>query len=211
MARRSLDRTGLFVLGEFHGIAETANAVLALTRRLGVRALGFEWSYDETDAVVQGLFTTGRIDLDALWEIPHGGDLFAGDGRFTAGLVRVLEELVATGELEQVILFDRLGEESYVPDDREVEMATRFLEHVRPGCPTLALTGYYHASREAFSGQEPMLIHLERERPGIASGMLAFSTGHGHNRKEYAVRRAERDLDVTFELGHATPAVVPAK
>jgi hypothetical protein len=56
-----------------------------------------------------------------------------------------------------------------------------------------------------------MLVHLERERPGIASGTLAFSTGHGHNRGEYAIRPAERSLDAAFALGRATPAVVPAK
>jgi hypothetical protein len=212
VARRSLDETGLFVLGESHGIAETANAVLALDRQLGVRALGLEWSHDETDEVVQGLFGGGRIDLDALWEIPAGGDLFAGDGRFTAGLVRVLEELVATGGLEQVILFDRLDQDPPLESDREVDMAERILARLRPDAPVLAVSGSFHAGREPFDGAEPMFVQLERALPGLANGVLDFSSGRSYSRDEHDVRRAEaRGFDAIFELGRATPAVVPAR
>jgi hypothetical protein len=202
----------MFVLGESHGIAETANALLALVRRLGVRALGFEWSYDETDEVVQGLFGAGRIELDALWEIPAGGDLFAGDGRFTAGLVRVLEELVAAREVEQVILIDRLDQDPPLERDREVDMAERILARLRPDAPLLVLAGYFHAGREPFDGVEPMFVQLERALPGLANGVLAFSSGRSYSRAEHDVRRPEaRGFDAVFEPGRATPAVVPAK
>jgi len=47
------------VLGETHGIAETANAILSLVRRLGIRSLGLEWSFDEVGAVVDDVVVTG--------------------------------------------------------------------------------------------------------------------------------------------------------
>jgi hypothetical protein len=57
-AAASLDRTGLFLLGEAHGIAQTPLAIFGLAWRLGVRALAFEWSYDELDEVVQPVLST---------------------------------------------------------------------------------------------------------------------------------------------------------
>jgi hypothetical protein len=46
VAAASLDRTGLFLLGEAHGVAQTPLAILGLAQRLGARALAFEWSYE---------------------------------------------------------------------------------------------------------------------------------------------------------------------
>jgi hypothetical protein len=200
------------VLGESHGIAETASAILTLVRLLGIRSLGLEWSYDEVGAVVDDCVSRGRFDLDSVWSIPSGGDLFAGDGRFTAGHVRVLEALVQSGELTDVIPFDRLDQDPPLESDREVDMAKRILAHLRPGAPMLAVTGYFHAGRLPFDGAEPMFVHLGRALPGLANGVLDFSGGRGHSRGEHDVTRAEdRGFDAVFELGPATPAVVPAK
>ena len=72
IAHGSLERTGLFVLGETHGIAETANTILTLVRALGIRSLGLEWSFDEVGELVDEAVATGRFDLDALWQVPTG-------------------------------------------------------------------------------------------------------------------------------------------
>jgi erythromycin esterase-like protein len=209
VARESLERTGLFLVGESHGIAETANAVLALVRRLGIRALALEWSHDEVEAAVQDVFETGRIDLDALWEVPPEGDLFARDGRFTAGHVAVIERLVATEELEQLILFDRL--DSAAAGEREHDLASRLLRHLRTGLPTLAVAGAAHASREPVFEAESMALRLSRALPGLATGALSFSTGTCSFRGEHPVAPIALRFDALFHLGHATPAVVPAK
>ena len=196
------------MLGESHGIAETVSAILTLVRQLGVRALAFEWSHDEIDEVVQAVFATGRIDLDALWEVPVGGDLFAGDGRFTAGHVRLVEQLVAAGELEQVILVDRLGSEGH---ERERELAARLLESLRPDLRAIAIVGQGHTLRETTGVAESMFDHLEQALPEVANGSLSFSSGTCYYRGEGEVWPITDATDSLFELGVATPAVVPAK
>ena len=40
------------MLGQLHGIAETANAILTLVRALGIRSLGLEWSFDEVGELI---------------------------------------------------------------------------------------------------------------------------------------------------------------
>ena len=109
VAAASLDRTGLFLLGEAHGVAQTPLAILALAWRLGVRALAFEWSYDELDDVVQPVLSTGSVASDALWRLPPSAEVFSGDGRFTAGHVRLLEHL--GDQLDRIVLLDRVGAE----------------------------------------------------------------------------------------------------
>ena len=211
VARGSLERTELFVLGEFHGIAETASAILTLVRRLGVRVLGLEWSFNEVGAVLDELMRTGRFDLDAIWSIPAVGDLFAGDGRFTAELVRVLEHQIQSGELTAVVPIDRLDEEPPLVVDREIDMAERLLAHRRPGDPMLVVPGYFHASRTPFDGFEPMFVHLERALPGLANGALEFGEGASYSRGEQSVRPLDRPFDAVYRLERATPATVPAR
>lgn len=200
VARTSLAQTGLFVLGESHGVAETASAILTLVRALGIRSLALEWSFDEVGDLTRSAVENGRFDLDELWAIPAGGDLFAGDGRFTAGHVRVLEHLVQTGVLVDVVPIDRLDQDPPLAVDREEDMAERLLAHLRADAPMLAVVGFFHAAREPFEGAEPMFAHLERALPGLASGVL-----------EDPARPVDRSLDSIVVLPRVTPAVMPAK
>ncbi|HET9461632.1 MAG TPA: hypothetical protein VFO56_06830 [Gaiellaceae bacterium] len=130
VAADSLDRTGLFLLGELHGVAQTPNAILGLVSGLHVRALAFEWSYDELDRVVQPVLTTGAVDSDALWALPSTAEVFSGDGRFTAGHVRLLEYLA--DRLDRIVLLDRAVSEE---TGRERGMAQRLLAARHPGTP----------------------------------------------------------------------------
>jgi hypothetical protein len=196
------------VLGERHGVAETAAAVGALARELGARALAFEWSFDELGELVEDALSTGRFDLDLLWDLAGDGDVFAGDGRFTAGHVRVVEQLVAAGELEQVILVDRLGSGG---SEREQEMAARMLGSLRPELGTIAVVGLGHAVRESAEATEPMFSHVDRALREVANGSLSFSSGTCYFHGEREVWPISEPTDAVFELGVATPAVVPAK
>jgi hypothetical protein len=202
----SLERAGVVVLGERHGVAGTAGAVGALARALDVRALAFEWSYDELGELVEDALSSGRLDLDRLWQLPADGDVFARDGRFTAGHVRLLEQLVAAGGLEQVILVDRLASGGA---ERERELAERLTGSLRAGLGVLAVVGHAHALRDADGAS--MFSRVERARPGVANGSLSYRTGRCTFRGEQDVRPIEEATDAVFELGTATPAVVPAK
>ena len=188
------------MLGESHGVAETAGAILTLVRALGIRSLALEWSFDEVGDVVRGAVATGRFDLDALWAIPPGGDLFSGDGRFTAGHVRVIEHLLGVRQLVDVVPVDRLDQDPPLGDDRELALAERVLVARRAELPTLALVGLGHASRELSGGVAPMFVHLERSLPGLRNGGLE-TPGHPLGLA----------VDAIFRLPSATPAVVPAR
>ncbi|MEJ7567190.1 MAG: hypothetical protein WKF41_02895 [Gaiellaceae bacterium] len=199
------------MLGESHGIAETANALLSLVRRLDIRSLALEWSYDEVGDVVQSVFDSGRIDLDALWEVPLGGDLFASDGRFTAGHIAAIEELVRTGELEQLILFDRLDGGGPSQVERDEAMASHLLAGLQPECPTLAVAGAYHVVREPNDGSESMATRVKRVLPNLGNGALEFSSGSCHFKIDQPVEPLDRPFDAIFRLGPATPATVPSR
>ena len=167
VAAASLSRTGLFLLGEMHGIAQTPLAVLGLASRLGVRALAFEWSYDELDEVVQPVLSTGSVDLDALWALPSSAEVLSGDGRFTAGHVRLLEHLA--GSLDRIVLLDRVGSEG---QEREAGMAERLLARRRCDSPMLAILGGAHVVRQPVAGLEPVGLLVERALPGVANPFL---------------------------------------
>lgn len=192
LATRSLERTGLFLLGEMHGIAQTPLAILGLVSRLDIRTLAFEWSYDELDDVVQPVLATGKVDLDALWALPLSAEVFSGDGRFTAGHVRLLEHL--SDRLDRIVLLDRVGSEG---QERENGMARRLLDGHSHESLTMAILGAAHVVREPIDGLEPVGLLVERELPGVANGMLAPAG-------------AERlPTDVVFPIGPAERAVVP--
>jgi hypothetical protein len=55
-----------------------------------------------------------------------------------------------------------------------------------------------------------MFTHVERALPGVANGALSFSSGTCHFGGEHEVRPVGDPVDAIFELGVATPAVVPA-
>jgi hypothetical protein len=205
VAAASLDRTGLFLLGEAHGVAQTPLAILGLASRLGVRALAFEWSHDELDDVVQPVLVTGTVASDALWRLRPSAEVFSGDGRFTAGHVRLLEHL--SNQLDRIVLLDRVGSEG---QEREAGMARRLLAERRRDSPLLAVLGAMHVVREPFDELEPVGLLIDIERPGVANGILAPSSGtcwfHGENE----VASGELPpADAVIPIGIAYPAVVP--
>ncbi|MGI9112499.1 MAG: hypothetical protein ACR2GT_09970 [Gaiellaceae bacterium] len=201
----SLDRTGLFLLGEIHGVAQTPRAILGLVSRLRVRALAFEWSYDELDDVVQPVLSTGRVASDALWSLPPSAEVFSGDGRFTAGHVRLLEHL--GDQLDRIVLLDRVGSGG---PGRERGMACRLLAGRRRDSPMLAILGAGHVVREPLDEVEPVGLLIEQELAGVANGLLAPSSGTSRFHGEQEVPSGELPpADVVIPIGVANPAVVP--
>ena len=197
VAAASLERTGLFLVGEIHGIAQTPLAILGLASRLGVRALAFEWSYDELDDVVQPVLSDGKIDAGALWALPPSAEVFSGDGRFTAGHVTLLEDMA--GRLDRIVLLDRVGSEG---QEREDGIAARLLAERRRDSPLLAILGAAHVVREPVDGLGPVGLLVERELPGVANCFLAPSAS------AYDGFPAP---DVIFPIGEAERAVAPTQ
>jgi hypothetical protein len=201
----SLSRTGLFLLGEVHGVAQTPNAILGLASALDVRALAFEWSHDELEDIVRPVLTSGAMEVDALWSLPPTADVFSGDGRLTAGHVRLLEHLA--DRLDRIVLLDRRGAAG---SERERELARRLLDCRQQGSPLLAVIGVGHVVRSPVDGLEPVGLLVEREVPGVSNGMLAPSSGRAWFHGEHELDSPELPaVDVVFPIGVAEPAVVP--
>jgi hypothetical protein len=95
-ARRSLDQSGLLLLGEVHGVRENPLIIRALMQVFGLSGLALQWPADL--AAVISAFTAG----DALADHPL---LWLGDGRITAGHLAVLRERARAGQLD-LALFD---------------------------------------------------------------------------------------------------------
>jgi len=207
VAGASLDRTGLFLLGEMHGVAQTPLAILELVNCLGIRSLAFEWSYDELDGVVQPVLSTGRVDLEALWGLSSSAEVFSGDGRFTAGHVRLPEHL--SERLDRIVLLDRVGSEG---QERETGMTRRLLDERREGSRTLAILGAAHVLREPLAdGVAPVGLLVERDLPGVANGALVPDGGTCWFHGEQAVSPAAPAVDVLVPIGPAGPAGVPLR
>lgn len=213
-ARATLERSGLLVIGEPHGVRETPSVLYALSVALGARAVAFEWSHEELDEPVQAFLRGGSFDYDALWSLPAGGEFFSGDGRITAGHFALLERLRRESRLEQAIVYDRLdpepaGDWAEQVRVREPAMAARLLAEWDRGLPLLVLTGAFHAQLEAEEG-EPFAAHLARSLPGLEPAMLDYRGGRCRSRGElHDVSGPMPPAPIVFRLGEATPAVVP--
>ena len=116
-AGRSLDSSGLLLLGEMHGVRENPLLIRALIQAFGLTSLAPEWP-DDLAPVIQA-FLAGETLADHPW-------LWGGDGRITAGHLAVLAERAAAGPLE-VILFDGVIGASWSWSRRDEAMARRLL------------------------------------------------------------------------------------
>jgi hypothetical protein len=201
-ASATLAATGLLVLGETHGVRETPSVLYALAVELGVRAVAFEWSYEEMHAPLQAIVRDGSYDFERLWSLPPSAEFFCGDGRITAGHFALLARLHDEGRLDQAIAFDRLDSEppadwrSYVRT-REPELASRLLAEWDGRSPLLVVTGAFHAQLESADG-EPMAAYLARRLPGLRPAMLQHEPGP-----------PLPAAPIVLRAGEATPAVVP--
>src|SRR5512146_1786458 len=115
-ARRSLDESGLLLLGEVHGVRQNALIARELMTALDITGLALEWPAGLASAI-SGFFEDGQVpDHPLLW---------GGDGRITAGHFAMLWERFSAGRLLALTLFEGVNEVGW--SRREAAMAERIL------------------------------------------------------------------------------------
>jgi hypothetical protein len=207
-AQRSLDRSGLLLLGETHGVRENPLLIRALLEALGVTVLALEWPEDLAP-VIEVFLTSGTL-------AGHRA-LGSGDGRITAGHLAMLAERAAAGPLE-LIFFDGpvLAGSSWSQCDEA--MARRLLAAVPPSTPALAVAGGYHTPTSPIDLGVPMGAWLARERPGVRQIQISYGGGRFYNvgprrfhrrmNPHQPVRLHQQDGELVLDLPQAAEAVV---
>ena len=208
-AQRSLDESGLLLLGEVHGVAENPLVIRALLAEFGLPGLALEWS-DELVPVVSA-FLAGQ-PLAGHWL------LWPGDGRITAGHLAVLRDRAAAGPL-RLTLFDGALPAGASWSERDAAMAARVLADTQPG--TLVVAGNAHTPVRRTGLGVPMGAFLTQRRPGVAEVRISYACGgyynigprrfSGHDRPGRPPRLSLRDGTLILELPTATEAVVPQR
>jgi erythromycin esterase-like protein len=210
-ARRSLDSSGLLLLGETHGVRETPLLIRALMLAFGLTSLALEWPGDLAPAIQAYLAGETLADHPLLW---------GGDGRITAGHLAVLAERAVAGPLE-LILFDGAAGADWSWSQRDEAMARRILAASPPGARTLAVAGNAHTPTSPIELGVPMGARLAEQRPGIREIRIRYGAGyfwnfgprrftrhtdpHGHT------RLYQHNGDLVLDLPLATEAVVPQR
>lgn len=208
-AQRSLDHSGLLLLGEVHGARENPLLARALMQAFGITRLALEWDEDLAPAIEAFLATGTLADHWLLWP---------GDGRITAGHLAVLAERGTAGPLE-VILFDgATGADGNWPA-RDEAMARRILAAAPAGTRTLAVAGNAHTPTGPTGLGVPMGAWLDRRRPGVREIRIHYGTGRYYNTRprRFAYRRPrprqvrlhQHNDALILDLPTAQEAIVP--
>jgi hypothetical protein len=209
--RRSLDSSGLLLLGEMHGVRENPLVIRAVMQAFGLTSLALEWPDDLTPVI--GAFLAGEPLADHPW-------LWGGDGRITAGHLAVLAERGKAGPLE-VILFDGIIGEGWSWSQRDEAMARRLLAGSPSTARTLAVAGNAHTPTSPTDLGVPLGACLARQRPGIREIRIRYRGGHlwnfksrrfaGRSSAQGPIRLSAEGGELVLELPLATEAVVPQR
>ena len=211
-ARRSLDATGLLLLGEVHGVRENPLVIRALMVALGLTGLALEWQ-DELTPVIGGYLAGGPLaDNITLW---------FGDGRITAGHLAVLRERAAAGPFD-LTLFDGVVDADWSWSRRDEAMAERILARTTTASGTLTVAGNAHTPTEPSSLGLPLGAQLARQRPGVCAIRIKYGGGRFYNleprrfRPRVNVRRSRIRLrqqrgHLVLYLPDASEAIVPQR
>jgi hypothetical protein len=170
-ARRSLDESGLLLLGEVHGVRENPLLIWALMLALDVSSLALEW--------FAGLRPT-IMDFLAEEVLPDNDDLWWGDGRITAGHLAVLAERSAAEPLNLVLL-DGVTGADWSWYRRDQAMASRILAASAPDSRTLVVAGNAHTPTTETDLGVPMGAHLGMQRPGVLDILINYCRGSFYN------------------------------
>lgn len=210
-ARRSLDESGLLLLGEIHGVRENPLIIRALMLAFGLTGLALEWDEDLT-SVIRAFLGGGRLaDHPMLW---------SGDGRITAGHLAVLAERAAAGPFE-LILFDGIVWADWSWSRRDDAMARRILAAAPAGTRTLVVAGNAHTPTGRTSLGVPMGACLAQQRPGVREISIRYGGGNYYNTRPASFRRIsprrgqvrlhDRRGALVLYLPEAREAVVPQR
>ncbi|MBV9854311.1 MAG: hypothetical protein JOY82_07250 [Streptosporangiaceae bacterium] len=219
-ARRSLDTSGLLLLGEVHGVAENPLVIRALMQALGLTSLALEWP--DALAPVIGAFVSGAAlaDHELLW---------LGDGRITAGHLAVLRERAGAGPMALCLFDGDVPGPGWSWSARDEAMAGRILAAGADAADsadsaasgTLVVAGNAHTPTEPTDLGVPLGARLSRERPGVREIRISYGSGrfwNGEPRQFSAsggedgpVHLHEREGGLVLDLPVATEAVVPQR
>lgn len=170
-AQRSLDESGLLLLGEVHGVRENPLLIRALLQMLGLRSLALEWP-EELAPVMAAFLARGTLaDHPQLW---------LGDGRITAGHLAVLAERAAAGPFE-LTLFDGTADADWYWSRRDEAMAARILARSAAGIRTLVVAGNAHTPVSHTQLGVPMGACLAQRRPGVREIHINYCSGTFYN------------------------------
>jgi hypothetical protein len=211
-ARRSLDESGLLLLGEVHGVRENPLIARALMQAFELNGLALEWHEDL--APVTGTFCAGG----ALADHPL---LWSGDGRITAGHLAVLRERAAAGPL-RLSLFDGSIGAGWSWSQRDEAMARRILAAPAAGAGTLVVAGNAHTPITGTRLGLPLGACIARQRPGVREIRISYGAGRYYNIQPHRFRsrigpggrdlRLHQRCDVLIlDLPAAGEAVVPQR
>jgi hypothetical protein len=208
-AQRSLDESGLLLLGEVHGVRENPLLIRALMQVFGLTSLALEWPDDLAPAVAAFLATGTLADHPQLWP---------GDGRITAGHLAVVAERAAAGPFE-LTLFDGAIDAGWSWSQRDEAMAARIL--ASGGIGTLAVAGNAHTPVSHTELGVPMGAYLAQRRPGVQEIRINYCGGYfysfqpvrfaptGPHRGQ--IRLYEHNDALVIDLPSASEAVVPQR
>ncbi|MFG1707484.1 hypothetical protein ACFLIM_30210 [Nonomuraea sp. M3C6] len=164
-ARRSIEESGLLLLGEVHGVRENPLVVLGLMRALGLASLALEWPADLQPHLDLYLAEGAGLDHPMWW---------LGDGRVTAGHLAVLGAIAGL----TVTLFDG-GMFTGDWSQRDALMAQRVLAaHAEPA---LVVAGNAHTPTAPTDLGLPMGACLASARPSVESVRIDYGTGSFYN------------------------------
>jgi hypothetical protein len=210
-AGRSLDASGLLLLGEMHGVRENPLLIRALMQAFGLTSLALEWPDDL--APISQAFLAGEPLADHPW-------LWGGDGRITAGHLAVLAERSRAGPLD-VILFDGVIGAGWSWSQRDEAMARRLLAGSPSGARTLVVAGNAHTPTSPTDLGVPLGACLARQRPGVREIRISYGSGRFWNieSRQFAdrasvqgpVRLYEDTGELVLDLPRAAEAVVPQR
>jgi hypothetical protein len=210
-AQRSLDDSGLLLLGEVHGVGENPLLIRALMQEFGLTSLALEWPDDLAPAVAAFLAGETLADHPMLWP---------GDGRITAGHLAVLTERAAAGPFE-LTLFDGTIDAGWSWSQRDEAMATRILAGGVAGIRTLAVAGNAHTPVSPIELGVPMGACLAQRRPGVREIRINYCGGYYYNLRpgrfaptgpqRRQVRLYQHDDALVLDLPSASEAIVPQR
>jgi hypothetical protein len=210
-AQRSLDDSGLLLLGEVHGVRENPLLIRALMQVLGLTSLALEWPDDLAPAVAAFLAGETLADHPMLW---------SGDGRITAGHLAVLAERAAAGPFE-LTLFDGTIDSGWSWSQRDEAMAARILAGRADSVRTLVVAGNAHTPVRPIELGVPMGAYLAQGRPGVREIRINYGGGYYYNlrpgrfastgRQRRQARLYQHDDALVLDLPSASEAVVPQR
>jgi hypothetical protein len=209
-ARRSLDHSGLLLLGEVHGVMENPLLIHALMQAFGLNGLALEWPGDLAGAI--SAFLAGDL-------LPDHPMLWQGDGRLTTGHLAVLRGRARAGQLG-LALFDGMGGADSSWSEHDRAMADRVLADATAASGTLVVAGNAHTPTGPTSQGVPLGARLDQQRPGVREIRISYGRGGYYNMRPRhfhpsisiwpSVVRLYQDAGgLVLELPAATEATVP--